>query len=90
MDNFYRFWNKVNGEPYQDIPPPTKYSFQNMGYEQGHELKPLSHEDMARYATDDVEQLELEKARLGINPTRLGKPMSDEEFHRFYGLESRN
>ena len=83
MDSFYKFWDKINGEMYKDIPPPVKYNFapyiDNVG---GYELKPLSHEDTASYAADDVVNW---YKTYGKNTTKLGPPMSDEELKRHYG-----
>ncbi len=90
--NFYQFYDLLNGKPYQNVPPPVKYSFK--GYmdavsngspagnseDADYNLKPLSFDDMARCAADDVPV---------HNTTRLGDPMSDEELHAHYGLSKR-
>ena len=89
MDNFCQFWNKVNGEAYTDgVPPPAEYELQDTGHQgSGHELTPLTDEDMVRHSDEDVAaDMEAKKAA-GFNPCKLGAPMSDEEFHKFYGLE---
>lgn len=89
MDNFCQFWNKVNGEPYKDgVPPPVEYKIHDMETgDSGYELKPLTDEDMARHSDEDVAaDMEAKKAA-GFNPCKLGAPMSDEEFHKFYGLD---
>jgi len=91
MDNFCQFWNKLNGEPYEDgVPPPTEYKLQTMDLNMGTrhaDLTPLSDEDLARYSDQDaVDDFEKKKAQ-GWNPTKLGEPMSDEDFHKFHGLE---
>lgn len=90
MDNFCQFWNKVNGEPYTDgVPAPTEYKLNDIGKSGGHELTPLTDEDMFRYSDDDV-AAEMEKMKTsGFNPTKLGAPMSDEEFNNFHGLKLR-
>ena len=55
--------------------------------DQTYELKPLSDEDMATTSAEEI-QADMEKKKaLGINPTKLGKPMSDEEFQKFHGLK---
>jgi len=52
-----------------------------------YELKPLSDEDMATTSAEDIQaDMERKKAQ-GFNPTKLGKPMSDEEFQKFHGLK---
>jgi len=90
MDNFCQFWNRLNGEPYADVPPPTEYKLQTMGYSgSGAELRPLSDEDMGQVAADDMQNYFQQMKDSGHNPTKLGKPMSDEEFHKFFGLEYR-
>jgi len=93
MDNFCKFWDRLNGEPYKDgVPPPTEYKLQSMDFNTGDDhatLKPLSDEDTARYSDEDVRADMERKKALGWNPTKLGKPMSDEEFHKFHGLEKR-
>ena len=89
MDNFYQFWNKLNGEPYTDgVPPPVEYKIQPMETgDSSYELKPLTDEDMARYSDEDVAAEMERKKAAGFNPCKLGPPMSDEEFHKFYGLD---
>ena len=53
----------------------------------GYELKPLSDEDMSTTSAEEI-QADMEKKKaLGINPTKLGKPMSDEEFQKFHGIK---
>ncbi len=90
MDNFYQFWNKLNGEPYEDgVPPPAEYDIKDMeaGEDSKCELKPLTDKDMVRYSDEDAQaDMEAKKAA-GFNPCKLGAPMSDEEFHKFYGLD---
>lgn len=96
MLNFYQFFNKINGEPYVDIQPPVKYDFQDYGnnltnspingIEGGtHELRPLTDEDMGRYAADDVIN-HYYQMHQGKNPLRLGDPMSDDQFKKFCGM----
>ena len=91
MDNFCQFWNKLNGEPYNDgVPEPTEYKLQDMGYQgSGHELTPLSDEDTARHSDEDVRADMEAKRAAGFNPCKLGGQMSDEEFNKFHGLKSR-
>ena len=54
---------------------------------QSYELKPLSPEDMATTSAEDIAADMEKKKALGINPTKLGKPMSDEEFQKFHGVK---
>lgn len=91
MINFYDYCNKINGEPYVRIAPPVAYRFQDycdsksMGNTENgnHELRPLSDDDLKRYAADDVVQ-HYSKMH-DKNPQSLGDPMSDEEFKKFHG-----
>ena len=66
--DFYQFYNKINGVPYSDpmTPPPASYNFLDYvaqltqspvnGTEDGtYELTPLNPEDMARYASPEIE-----------------------------------
>jgi hypothetical protein len=77
MDNFCQLWNRLDGEEPED---------ENQKPDNGYGLKPLNPEDMAITSMDDV-AAELErKKKLGWNPTKLGDPMSDEEFQKFHGL----
>jgi hypothetical protein len=91
MWNFCQFWNAVNGEPYTDgVPPPVKYDIADLttgpinGTEDGsYELRPITDEDTARYAAPDVIAAYVQMH--DKNPLRLGDPMSDDEFKKFYG-----
>lgn len=47
------------------------------------QLQPLTDEDMARYAADDVVDWYL---RHGKNTSKIGEPMTDEQFRKFHGL----
>jgi len=77
MDNFCQLWNRLDGNE------PEKEAQES---ENDYDLKPLNPEDMAITHMDDV-AAELErKKKLGWNPTKLGDPMSDEEFQKFHGL----
>ncbi len=92
MYNFCQFWNAINGEPYHDVPPPVRYDMKPLvtgqinGTEEGstYELRPLSHEDTASYAADDV-VAHYSTMHNGKNPRRLGEPLSDAEFKKFLG-----
>lgn len=94
MLNFCQFYNLLNGEPYHDVPPPVHYKLANMDVtqsalnnvegESSYELRPLAHEDMCRYAADDV-AAHYHQLHKGKNPCRLGKPMTDGEFKKFLG-----
>lgn len=51
------------------------------------ELTPLSPDDMETTSSEVVEK-DFEKKRLaGWNPTKLGDPMSDEEFDKYHGVK---
>jgi hypothetical protein len=94
--NFCQFYNMINGEPYHDVPPPTKYNFASYADQittspisnvegGGHQLRPLTDEDTARYAADDVTAHYL-AMHAGESPCRLGDPLTDEEFRQFLGM----
>ena len=91
MDNFCQFWNKVDGEPYKnDKQPHSSHELRPItepSDTSSYELKPLTDEDMARYSDEDVAAEMEKKKAAGFNPCKLGPPMSDEEFHKFYGLD---
>ncbi len=94
MDSFNQFWDKINGKMYQNgVPPPVKYNFQSYadsitkgtinGTEDGtYELRPISQEDTASYAAVDVIDW---YRKNGQNTTKLGPPMTDLEFKKFFG-----
>lgn len=94
--NFCQFWNRINGEPYKDVPPPVNYKLSdytsqitssplnNVEGSGGYQLRPIADEDQARYAADDVVSY-YGMWHGGKNPLALGGPMSDEEFKRHYG-----
>lgn len=95
--NFYQFWDKLNGKPYEDgVPAPVAYNFNdylkgisnstpaNSGQSSTYELKPLQPEDMAQASADDVAANYL-KLHQGKNPCGLGKQMTDDELRDFYG-----
>jgi hypothetical protein len=94
MESFHQFWDKINGKMYKNIPPPAKYNFANYTDglttsplngcegESSYTLRPISDEDMASYARDDVEEW---YRKYGTNTTKLGPEMTDAEFKRFYG-----
>lgn len=99
--NFYKLFNKLQGKPYSDSDstPPTESELLNYtdtisnnssfsGTEDGgYELRPLTDDDMKRYATDDVVDAYY-KLHKGKNPTKLGDPMSDDEFKKYHGMKS--
>lgn len=92
---FDQFYDRINGELYKDVPPPVPYNLASYALQitsspinnckdgASHELRPLSDEDMGRYAADDVvdRYTKIHKK----NPLRLGKPMSDGQFKKFMG-----
>ncbi len=93
MKSFYQFWDKVNGEMYKNVPPPVQYNFQKMDYAAGNsadsdnsQFKPITDDEIARYGGQDV-MLGYISHHNGNNPLRLGKPMTDFEFPKFYGQE---
>lgn len=86
MMNFYQFYDKLNGKPYEDgVPAPVPYELRNITDDvdtSSYELKPLTPEDMAsseRQSPEEYAQLHKGK-KMG-----LGKPMTDEELNKFYG-----
>lgn len=86
MMNFYQFWDKLNGKPYEDgVPQPVQYNLEDYGSSSNsYELKPLQPEDMSQASAEDVaaEYLRIHK---GKNPCGLGKQMSDDDLKKFYG-----
>ena len=85
MQNFDQFFNKVNGEMYKDVPPPVHYQLADYGISpSSYHLKPLTDEDMARYGAEDVAN-HYSDLHQGKNPTRIGDPMSDSDFKKFFG-----
>lgn len=72
-----------------EFPPPVEYNltqmdFKNIGTDNV-DLTPLTDDDMASYSREDVaKELERMKA-MGYNPTKLGEPMTDGEFKKFFG-----
>jgi hypothetical protein len=88
MANFYNMWNQLDGKPQPTEFNLAKYDVSSNpinDVNSGYDLTPLSHEDMCRYAADDVVQhfTQLHKDR---NPSSLGKPMTDSEFRKFMGI----
>lgn len=94
MYTFDQFYESINGELYKDVPPPVQYDLASYSLQitsspisnvegGGHELRPLSDEDMGRYAADDVvdHYTKIHKK----NPLRLGKPLTDGQFKKFMG-----
>lgn len=81
--NFHAFWDKINGKMYENVPPPVKYDLANyMNLSNSYELRPITWDDQASYARDDVDDW---YKNYGRNITQLGKPMTDEEFKKHYG-----
>lgn len=96
MDSFHAFWDRINGKMYRKG-GPTQYDTVDYAktltpnpinnVEGGnHNLRLLSQEDMGRYAADDVTAHYLQMH--SKNPLRLGDPMSDMEFKKFYGQQT--
>lgn len=90
---FEQFYDRLNGKMYAKVPPPVPYKFADYAVtnrspindaQTSHGLRPLSDEDMARYAADDV-IAHYAQLHGGRNPARLGDPMSDHEFKKFMG-----
>ena len=52
------------------------------------DLKPITWEDITRGSMDDVTAEMWRKKALGLNPTKLGDSMSDEEFDDYTGMHS--
>jgi hypothetical protein len=90
MLNFCQFWNAINGEMYVDVPPPVEYKMADYNIsslgngEKSAELRPLTDEDMGRYAADDV-AAQYAQLHQGKNPMGLGAEMTDGEFRKFMG-----
>ena len=87
-DTFLQFWDRVNGEPYKNgVPEPVKYNFAQMNFSRigGAELKSLEDSDICTTSAEDVENHLDKMKKDGINPTRLGDPMTDDEFKKFMG-----
>ena len=91
--NFYQFWDKLNGKPYEDgVEPPVSYDMDDLhcvdrisGQEnRSYELKPLTADDMSQASAEEVADNYI-KLHKGKNPCALGKPMTDEELNKFYG-----
>ena len=85
MMNFYQFWDKLNGKPYEDgVPAPVSYDIPQIGTESSYDLKPLTPDDMSQASAEEV-AANYVKLHKGKNPCSLGKQMSDEDLRRFYG-----
>lgn len=96
MDDFNKIYDKVNGPMYQDVAPPIQYDFLsyvkqitsspviNMEGGCGHELRPITDEDMCRYAADDVVN-HYHKKHQGSSPSKMGAPLTDKQFKKFMG-----
>lgn len=95
INTFDQFYDRINGEMYKDVPPPVQYDLASYALQitsspisnvegGGHELRPISDEDMGRYAADDVVD-HYAKMHKGKNPNRLGKEMTDGQFKKFMG-----
>lgn len=97
--SFEQLCDKANGKPYEKgFPPPTHYNLgdyaslvtngspiANVANGANAELTPLTWEDQARYAYDDVADA-YQKIHKGQSPTRLGDPLDDEGMRRYMGL----
>lgn len=95
--SFEQWCDQINGgKPYSNSPPPVSYQFADyesqitsspIGNKEGsgHELRPLTHDDMCRYGHDDVVD-HYKKIHNTKSPTALGKPMTDTEFKKFMGI----
>ena len=70
------------------VPPPVHYDLKPMEFSRvgGAELTPISDEDLATVHMDDLTKHLEDMKQAGYNPTKLGGPMSDEEFKRFHGI----
>jgi len=65
---------------------PQESALRPLGFihDQKSGLTPITHEDTATTAAEDVIQHFRRLKAMGHNPTRLGPPMSDEEFYKAY------
>lgn len=90
MMNFCQLWNHMDGEPYHEVPPPVNYKLASFadqissGPVGGHELRPLTHEDMCQASEKDVADAYV-RLHKGRSPSKLGRPMTDAEFRAFFG-----
>lgn len=85
MNQFHQYMDK-RAEPTPTPPPEWNIQdlSQNFSNAKGAELKPLTDDDMARYAFDDVvnQYIQMHKDRPASG---MGPPMTDAEFRKFLG-----
>jgi len=82
--NFYQMWHTLDQEnlpQYHFLDYAKELTNSKVG---GHELTPLTDEDMMRYSADDVEAEYLKMH--DTNPLRLGEPLDDEGMKKYMGL----
>lgn len=81
----------------ENFPPPVKYNLQNYMNQissnpgQDYQLRPFSMEDMATTAKPEYDMPQEIKQwgwtpQYENNPTKLGKPLTDEEFKKHMGI----
>lgn len=91
--NFYQFYNKLQGKPYEHGSAPNQGNIgsyvdeittkSKVNDERGNwELTPLEDEDMRTASAEDVLAWQ---AKHGRNTTRLGEPLDDEGLKRYTG-----
>lgn len=97
MMNFYQFFDKLNGKPYEDgVPAPVSYDFldyvkgitpsntpmNNVEGKSSYDLIPLDLDDMAPSVRQSPEEYaQLHKGK----KMGLGEPMTDDDLKKFYG-----
>jgi len=84
--SFNNFKNRKDNP--NEVPPPVQYNLPTMDFSRvgGSELLPLSDEDLATTAAEDMQKHMDTMKQVGYNPTKLGTEMSDEEFKKFHGI----
>jgi hypothetical protein len=76
MLNFNQLINLIDGDPYETIPTVPDNSWA---------LTPLEDKDLATTSAADVVDNMRKMKTSGYNPTRLGPPMTDDEFAKYTG-----
>lgn len=84
--SFNNFKNRKENP--NEVPPPVRYDLKPMEFSKvgGSELTPITDDDLATVHMDDLTKRLEDMKQAGYNPTKLGEPMSDEEFKRFHGI----
>ena len=94
--DFFQFFDKINGKPYEDgTPAPAKYNFldyakqvtsnhiSNTEEGGGVDLfKPITDDDLKTTSSEDMNQW---MRKHGTNTTRMGDPLDDEGLKKYTG-----